>query len=271
MAKKSAKSKGYRKSVAKKNYLTKKEITITAVIAAIVILALALFIGLYDDGSLKFRNGAVQVDGENNLIVNAGTGYEPRYFKLGQLTEIDGYTLSASPLDTNGIVNEFIYTPDRESSIDSISVRTYALDADTYANAAADNYTTDPSMNCNGLHTAEDDGHSVSYLTFSVTPSTNETSPDELVSTAVEEFLKEAESDGEIDEDEQIMLDMLREQESTERVLVQALHGYVNAGENRLIYILVRNDVENIEEYTDNAVLVEALNQTLAALSYETK
>jgi hypothetical protein len=56
-----------------------------------------------------------------------------------------------------------------------------------------------------------------------------------------------------------------------ETALVQALHGYVDAGENRMIYILIRNDAESVEEYTDDSVLVEALNQTLAALSYETK
>lgn len=270
MAKKSAKSKGYRKTAAKKVYLSKKEITITAVIAAAVILALALFIGLYDDGSLKVRKGTLQVSGENNLIVNAGTGYEPRYFKLGQLTDIDGYTLTTSPLDAAGNVNEFVYTPDGESPIDSISVRTYALDADAYASAAANNYTADPTMNCDGLHTAEDDGHAVSYLTFRVTPSDDaEIAPDDMLAAATAELRAEAEADGEIDADEQAALDLAAK--AAEPMLVQALHGYVNAGENRLIYILARNDVESVEEYAEDAALVEVLNQVLAALSYETK
>lgn len=267
MSKKSMKSKGYRKSAPKKTYLTKKELTITIIVAAVVILALALFIGLYDDGSLKLADGTVQVSGENSLIVNAGSGYKPRYFKLGQLSEIDGYTLSTSALDSNGIVNEFVYTPDGESPIDSISVRTYSLDADTYAAAAEDTYTSDATMNCDGLHTTEDDGHAVSYLTFRVTPSEeDETSPDDILAAAAEDL---TEDDGELDAEEQALLDALTE--SSEPTLVQALHGYVNVGEDRLIYILVRNDVETVEEYVDDAVLVDALNQTLAALSYETK
>lgn len=268
MSKKSIKSKGYRKSAPKKAYLTKKELTITIIVAAVVIVALALFIGLYDDGALKVTDGAVQVSGENNLIVNAGTGYKPRYYKLGQLSGIDGYTLSTSPLDSSGIVNEFVYTPDGESPIDSISVRTYSLDADTYATAAEETYTSDATMNCDGLHTAEDDGHAVSYLTFRVTPSDDdETSPDDVLAAAAEDLT--AEADGELDAEEQALLDALTE--SSEPVLVQALHGYVNVGEDRLIYILIRNDVETIEEYVDDAVLVDALNQTLTALSYETK
>lgn len=262
MAKKSAKSKGYRKTVAQKNYLSKKEITVTAIIIAVVFLALALFIGLYDDGALKVKNGAVRVEGQNNLIVNAGTGYEPRYYKLGQLTDIDGYTMAASPMDA--IVNAYTYTPEAESLIDNITVRTYALDADTYASASEENYTVDPSMECDGLHTTEDDGHAVSYLTFRVTPSEN-IDPDSLVSEAVDELLEEAKAAGADDETLQQL------EEENQPVLVQALHGYVNVGENRMIYILIRNDVESIEEYADDSVLVEALNQTLAALSYETK
>lgn len=268
MAKKSAKSKGYRKSAPKKNYLSKKELTITAIVAAVVIVALVLFIGFYDDGSLKVSGGKVKSSGENSLIVNAGTGYKPRYFQLGNLAEIDGYTLTVSPLDSNGNVNEFIYTPDSESPIDSISVRTYALDAATYASASAENYTTDPSMNCDGLHTTEDDGHAVSYLTFSVTPSTNETAPTELLES-IEELRDEIEADGVIDEEEQATLELLAE--AAKPMLAQALHGYIDAGENRLIYVLIRNDVETEQEYAEDAVLVDALNQILAALSYETK
>lgn len=278
MAKKSAKSKGYRKTAAQKSYITKKELTVTIIVAAVVILALALFIGLYDDGSLKVSGGAVQADGENNLIVNAGTGYEPRYFKLGQLADIDGYTLAASPISSDGNVNEFIYTPDGESPVDSISVRTYALDADTYAKGAEDTYTSDPTMNCDGLHTTEDDGHAVSYLTFRVTPSDTTTDPDNILTTAVNELLAEAEADGEVDPeatvdpDEQALLELMEAaEEAEETMLVQALHGYVNAGENRLIYVLVRNDVESVDEYVDDSALVDAFNQTLAALSYETK
>lgn len=260
MAKKSAKSKGYRKSAPKKTYLTKKEITITAVVAAIVIIGLALFIGLYDDGALKVVDGAVQVSGTNNLIVNSGTGYKPRYHKIGQLTEIEGYTLSSAPMGADANILEYVYTPEGESPIDSIIINTYALDASVHAAAAEETYTTDPKMHSDGLHATEDNGHAVSYLTFSHHPSSNETDPDSVLASAADDLANA---------DEQALQELMAAAE--EPVLVQALHGYVNAGENRLVYILVRNDAETVDEYVDDAILVEAMNDVLSALSYETK
>ena len=61
MAKKSAKSKGYRKAAAKKAYLSKKEITITAIVAVIVIIGFALFIGGFVVAGLDYRFGWSQV------------------------------------------------------------------------------------------------------------------------------------------------------------------------------------------------------------------
>ena len=228
MAKKSAKSKGYRKTAAKKAYLTKKEITITAVVAGVVIIALALFIALYDDGALNVSDGTVQTAGENSLIVNAGTGYNPRYYKLGQLAEIEGYTLVSVETGVDENVLGYIYTPDGDSPIDSISVAAYLQDAAVYAEGSAQSYESDSSMETSGVQTAKDDGHTVRYLTFRQKPI-----------------------------------------EGSESALVQALHGYVDVGENRMIYILVRNDAATADEYVDDAVLTDAMNQVLAALSYE--
>lgn len=264
MAKNSAKSKGYRKNqTAKKPYLSKKEITVTAVVAGIIILAFALFIGLYDDGALKLSDGSVATDGSNSLVVNAGTGYNPRYYKIGQLTDIEGYTLSSAPMGADENVLEYVYTPNGESPIDSITINTYALDAATYAASAEHSYTINSETPCDGLQTTEDDGHAVSYLTFRVIP-TEDTIPDNILATAVEELIKEAQSEA----DEEALTELAEE---SEPALVQALHGYVDAGENRLIYVLVRNDVETVEEYVDDAALTDAFNQVLAALSYETK
>jgi len=271
MAKKSAKSKGYRKSAAKKNYLSKKEITITAIVAAVVVIGFALFIGLYDDGALKLSGGALQTEGTNSLIVNSGTGYNPRYHKIGQLAEIDGYTLTSAPMGADENIPEYVYTPAGESPIDSIVINTYCLDAAGYAANAEKTYTTDPEMRSEGLMTTEDDGHTVHYLTFSHHPSDTETLPDDILTEALADILKDAQTD-EASPEEQELLDMLAAaEEESEPMLVQALHGYVDAGENRMVYMLIRNDVESVDEYVDDAVLVEAMNQVLAALSYETK
>ncbi len=266
MAKKSARSKGYIKTQKKKPYMSKKELTIAAIAACIFIVALVVALIVNRDTSIKSKNGQLQIDGENNLILNAGTGYQPRYFKLGQLEEIKGYTMTKDPMDSNGNVNRYIYTPNAESPIDSISVRTYALDAKTYAASSEESYTQDPDMVSDGLRDTEDDGRAVQYLTFRHIPS-DTVDPDNVLSTALEDLVEEARQEG-AELDEEALKEAVEASEAAP-VLVQALHGYVDAGENRLIYILIRNDVESVEEYVDDEIFVDALNQVLGALSYE--
>ena len=109
MAKKtSAKSKGYRKTVEKKPYLTKKEITITVCVIAALILAFVLFNILYDDGSLKIRNGKLQVS-ENSLILNTGSSKHPAYYKIGQIADIEGYTMDSHPQGTDEHDLEYVF------------------------------------------------------------------------------------------------------------------------------------------------------------------
>ena len=144
MTKKSAKSKGYRKSAEKKAYLSKKEIIITAVAAVIVIIGLLTMNALGKPDGLKVRDGVVQVSGENSLIVNTGTGYNPLYEKLGQLKEIEGWNMTAEPVGADENVLKYVYTPAGESPIDTITVRTYTLDAGAHAASASLNYLLRP-------------------------------------------------------------------------------------------------------------------------------
>ena len=244
MAKKtSARSKGYRKTVEKKPYLTKKEIIITISIAAALILAFVLSNILYDDGSLKIRNGELQVS-ENSLILNTGSNSYPAYYKIGQLAEIEGYTLDSHPQGTDEYDMEYVYYPEGESDIDLISVNSYAYDASVFSSAAETTYANDSTMASTALKTIEDDGHSVSYLTFSV--------------------LEQDEAAESTDE-------AAEETAAEETAYVQALHAYVSVNTDQCVYILIRNDVESPDQYVDDAVLEEALNQVLAVLSYETE
>ena len=247
MAKKtSAKSKGYRKTVQKKPYLTKKEIIITACIAAALILAFILFNTFYDNGSLKVKNGVVQTS-ENSLVLNTGSHQYPIYYKIGQLSDIEGYTLESHGNGSDANVKEYVYYPEGESAIDLISVNTYAYDASVFTSVAEQTYAGDSTMETSALKTIEDDGRAVSYLTFRVleqetaeeTTETTEAAAEETAETAAEEV-----SYG------------------------QALHAYVSTNTDQCIYILVRNNTESPAEYVDDSVLEEALNQVLASLSY---
>jgi len=256
MAKKtSAKSKGYRKTVEKKPYLTKKEIIISVCIVAALILAFVLINVLYDDGSLKVKDGVAQTS-ENSLLLNTGSGRAPVYYKLGQLDNIEGYTLDSHPYGSDDNVKEYIYSPEGESDIDLISVNTYPYDASVFASAAEQTYANDPTMASSMLQTIEDDGHTVSYMTFRVL---EQESTAEDAEAAAETTAEETTSEE------------TTEAAAEEPVYVQALHAYVGVNTDQCIYILIRNDVESPDQYADDSVLVDALNQVLSALSYETK
>ena len=51
---------------------------------------------------------------------------------------------------------------------------------------------------------------------------------------------------------------------------MQSLSAYVSVGD-RCINIIVRNEAETEEGFVDDSELTDALDQVLAALSYETK
>lgn len=127
MAKKSAKSKGYRKTIEKKPYLTKRDIIILCIILAIVAVG-AILLFTYDDGALKVKDDKIVDAGENWLIVN-GNARGRRYFKLGEIGEIEGYTMEAQPFVTDGNLTQFVFTPEAEDAgPDSITVSASAYD-----------------------------------------------------------------------------------------------------------------------------------------------
>ena len=111
MSKKSAKSKGYRKQTAKKPYLSKRDIAILCGIVAVLAVA-AFFLFRYDDGALKVKDGAVVAGGDNWLIANgSNVRGGARYYKLGEIGEIDGYSRRKDALGSDANVPEYTFTP----------------------------------------------------------------------------------------------------------------------------------------------------------------
>ena len=117
MAKKSAMSKGYRKTIKKKPFLTKKEIIELIVILAVIVLAVILFNLFYDDGFIKES----KLQG-GEVVSYASTDLRDRYYKVADIGEIEGFTLAERGEDESPI-SAYIFTPDAETDhIDSISV-----------------------------------------------------------------------------------------------------------------------------------------------------
>lgn len=117
MAKKSAASKGYRKTVKKKPFLSKKEIIALVIIVAAIVLGIVLFNLFYDDGYLGEKD--VQ---PGDILTFANSDVRSRYAKLGTANELEGFTLEAKGNDSNAVVN-YNYTPDAPvDHIDAVSL-----------------------------------------------------------------------------------------------------------------------------------------------------
>lgn len=117
MAKKSAKSKGYRKTIKKKPFLTKKEIIELIVILAVIVLGVVLFNLFYDDGFVK--ESKIQ---SGEVVAYASSELRDRYKKVADIGEIEGFTLAERAEDESPI-SAYIFTPDSEvDNIDSVSV-----------------------------------------------------------------------------------------------------------------------------------------------------
>ena len=130
MAKKSAMSKGYRKTVKKKPFLTKKEIIELVVIVAVILLGIVLFNIFYDDGFIKEAD--VQ---QGDIVAYASTDLRDRYFKVGTIGELEGYTLNERAEDGSPI-ESYIFTPDGEADyVDSLSVSGSFVNAELLANS----------------------------------------------------------------------------------------------------------------------------------------
>jgi len=98
MAKKSAKSKGYRHYQKDKNAASEKEfktIIIGLIIFVAIIAVIMIGIKVYDNiGTLKVKDDVIQNVEDGWIIKNVGTNSKPRVFKMAEMTApVEGYTL----------------------------------------------------------------------------------------------------------------------------------------------------------------------------------
>ena len=167
-AKTSARSKGYRKTVQKKPFLTKKEIIILVAIVVVIALAILLFNLLYDDGSLDMVDGAPQAENiENSLLTSEVNGDVTKYFKVGEAGQIAGYTRERTPGYDENVPTYYYYPEDEASPLDSIRISGGRETAAELAVNAVNNYALNPTYlgtAPNGLQETEIDGRQVYYV-----------------------------------------------------------------------------------------------------------
>ncbi len=138
MAKKSARSKGFRKQNAKKPYLSKRDIVLLCLLAAAVAVA-AFCLFRYDDGALKVKDDAIVADGDNWLIVNgSNTRGGFRYYKLGEIGELEGFTREAKASSGDARLVEYTFTAqDEGAAVQSAVVSTSHASAEAMSRYAA--------------------------------------------------------------------------------------------------------------------------------------
>ena len=170
MAKKSAKSKGYRKQVGKKPYLSKRDIVMLCVLVAVLSVAAYLLFS-YDDGALKVKDGKITDAGENWLIVNGSpTAGRYRYYKVGEIGELEGFDRENSPL-SDGNVPRYVFKPQDESSaVTSISATTSHSGAERLAKYVVSSMSGLSNSTFSGISTAETDGAKYTWFTILTVP-----------------------------------------------------------------------------------------------------
>ena len=125
MAKKSAMSKGYRKSQQKKPFLTKKEI-IALIIIVVVVIAAFLVINNLPDGFIG--DSAVQ---EGDILAYGTTKTRDRYVKLGTINELEGFTRTDTKAETTAMVSYTYKADDETSPINYVTVSGSPLQAES--------------------------------------------------------------------------------------------------------------------------------------------
>lgn len=125
MAKKSAMSKGYRKTQKKKPFLTKKEI-IALIIIVVVVIAAFLVINNLPDGFIG--DSDVQ---EGDILAYGTTKTRDRYVKLGTINELEGFTRTDTKAETTAMVSYTYKADDENSPINYVSVSGSPLQAES--------------------------------------------------------------------------------------------------------------------------------------------
>ena len=166
------------------------------IIVGVVILAVVLFFVLRRayDGHLPVEDGVVVTQGDNWLVVNTESP-NARYFRLGELGEVDGYTLESSAYSSDANLLSYTYTPtDEASSLDNISVASLAASYTQYAQSFHNNlllYYGD--LTVSDLEDLEANGVAAQGFSYEYIPAVEETATEETAAeeTATEETATE--------------------------------------------------------------------------------
>ena len=297
MAKKSAKSKGYRKQTAKKPYLSKKEIVILCVLLVIIAIG-AVVLFRYDDGALKVKDGAVVTGGDNWLIANgANARSRARYFKVGEVGDIEGYTRETSGALSDPNVFQYSYTPEDEAATITATITTSHSGAHALAEYASTAMAAIDGYEAGEVFDTEIDGATWSCFSYTsayaVEDAEGEAEPagDAEAQEAGDAESEEADaaeaeeaSDAEAQETDAAEAEEAGDAETQAADGAEAeeagdaeaqapnrfekgLNAYVDAAHDCCVLVHVRAEAPSAEEYPDDDAMMAVLEQAAAAVT----
>lgn len=130
-----------------------------------LILAVVLFFVLYDDGSLAMQDDKPVLGAENWLVADVGTSSSHKYYHIGEVEPLPGYTLDEESLDQNNL-RVYTYRPDDpDSQINHYYVTGINRVPEVNAEAANANYKLYGGMDISDVQKMTMQSHEVDFFT----------------------------------------------------------------------------------------------------------
>ena len=261
MAKKSAKSKGFRRQSAKKPYLSKREIGILCVIVALLAVG-AFFLFRYDDGALKVVDGVVAVDGDNWLIANgSNVRGRARYFKLGEIGEIEGYSRETSAQAADANVPEYIFKPAQADGGDAtVNVTCGHGSAEAMAKYARSTLDGIEITTAGEIQSAEMAGQAVRYYSYATDYTALSEASDTETDAAADANAEDAAQTGEGNADEAAEADSRYS---------RSVAGYVDAAHECCVVVNVVSRGDSDADCLPDETLTDLLEKAVAAVKLD--
>ena len=259
MAKKSARSKGFRKQNAKKPYLSKRDIVLLCLLAAAVAVA-AFFLFRYDDGALKVKDDAIVADGDNWLIVNgSNTRGGFRYFKLGEIGELEGFTREAKASTGDARLNEYAFTAqDEGATIQTAVVSTGHAAAEAMSRYAATTLAGVENAEVGDVQSKEIAGQTVYYFLYGERPAEASGEAAEPADEAAEEPTEAAEPAEEAAD------------EATQSAAYRrAVRAYIDAPHDSCIVLRMEGGGDSADACPTDEQLLEGLEKLVPTVTVE--
>lgn len=209
--------------------------------AALIAFAVAVFVTFRDVRPVGTSQKVVIPEGDNLIIINAGSDAYPDYISIGQVSEVEGYSLTTQANPGDDHLTDYIYTSTDVSVIDEVKVVGYSLNPGLLSSSNMNSVGNIPGVECDRkMNTLEHDGLKVTYFTYTVDVATAKAAGGSLSAT------------GAGDND-----------------YTQMARVYIHLSSNRFIALSLANHADSEAEYIDESELHQAIDRFLAAVQCE--